>query len=111
MQTWINNEEDSEFVGVGARFGTTIQTKEKYASRTPLSLSDPSDCCTAPKEKVCYSVIFEVVHTVSKLHLYCSYYLFVSHVRLLETFFWCIVEGANLQRRQRLLKLLVLLLY
>ncbi|RWW63730.1 hypothetical protein BHE74_00029074 [Ensete ventricosum] len=65
VQTWINNEEDSEFVGVGARFGTTIQTKEKYTSRTPLSLSDPSDCCTAPKEKVCYSVIIEVVHTIA----------------------------------------------
>ncbi|THU54115.1 hypothetical protein C4D60_Mb10t21610 [Musa balbisiana] len=57
VQTWINNEEDSEFVGVGARFGTTIQTKEKYASRTPLSLSDPSDCCTAPKEKIAGDVL------------------------------------------------------
>ncbi|CAL9197513.1 unnamed protein product [Musa hybrid cultivar] len=57
VQTWINNEEDSEFVGVGARFGTTIQTKEKCASRTPLSLSDPSDCCTAPKEKIAGDIL------------------------------------------------------
>ncbi|KAJ8477549.1 hypothetical protein OPV22_021276 [Ensete ventricosum] len=57
VQTWINNEEDSEFVGVGARFGTTIQTKEKYTSRTPLSLSDPSDCCTAPKEKIAGDIL------------------------------------------------------
>lgn len=52
MQTWINSTEDAEFVGVGARFGPTIVSKEKYANRTPITLSDPSDCCTAPKKKV-----------------------------------------------------------
>ncbi|WOL05399.1 hypothetical protein Cni_G14127 [Canna indica] len=57
VQTWINNEEDSEFVGVGARFGTTIQSKEKYASRTSLSLSDPSDCCSEPKKKIAGDVL------------------------------------------------------
>ncbi|RWV94160.1 hypothetical protein GW17_00043326 [Ensete ventricosum] len=80
VQTWINNEEDSEFVGVGARFGTTIQTKEKYTSRTPLSLSDPSDCCTAPKEKVCYSVIIEVVHTCFCKSFCCLYVSFCAEL-------------------------------
>lgn len=48
MQTWVDGHEDSEFVGVGARFGQTIESKEKHANRTKLSLADPADCCTPP---------------------------------------------------------------
>ena len=36
VQTWVNNREDGEFVGVGARFGPTIESKEKHANRTGL---------------------------------------------------------------------------
>lgn len=52
VQTWINNIEDSEFVGVGARFGKQMESKEKHANRTRLILADPSNCCTAPKNKL-----------------------------------------------------------
>lgn len=52
MQTWIDNSEGSEFVGVGARFGPPIVSKEKYANRSHLAISDPPDCCTTPKNKV-----------------------------------------------------------
>jgi hypothetical protein len=52
VQTWVNNRESDEFVGVGARFGPIIEAKEKHANRTPLLLADPSDCCTSPTEKV-----------------------------------------------------------
>jgi hypothetical protein len=48
VQTWVDGDEDAEFVGVGARFGRTIVSKEKYANRTKLSLADPADCCTPP---------------------------------------------------------------
>lgn len=41
-----------EFVGVGARFGPTIVSKEKNANQTRLALSDPRDCCSPPKKKV-----------------------------------------------------------
>ncbi|XP_042376882.1 signal peptide peptidase-like 5 [Zingiber officinale] len=54
---WVNNTEDSEFVGVGARFGSRIVSKEKHSSRTHLSLSDPSDCCTELKEKLAGDVL------------------------------------------------------
>ncbi|XP_042471030.1 signal peptide peptidase-like 4 [Zingiber officinale] len=57
VQTWINNTEDDEFVGVGARFGPTIVSKEKHANRTRLTLSDPSDCCTPPKKKLAGDVL------------------------------------------------------
>ncbi|XP_038971128.1 signal peptide peptidase-like 4 [Phoenix dactylifera] len=57
VQTWINNREDAEFVGVGARFGTTIESKEKYANRTRLSVSDPPDCCTTLKKKLAGDVL------------------------------------------------------
>ncbi|GLT90878.1 hypothetical protein SLE2022_087930 [Rubroshorea leprosula] len=51
VQTWVNGGEDEEFVGVGARFGTTTFSKEKNASGTPLTLSDPRDCCSKPKNE------------------------------------------------------------
>ncbi|PIN01649.1 putative protein, contains PA domain [Handroanthus impetiginosus] len=51
VQTWIDGVEDEEFVGVGARFGRPIVSKEKNANQTHLALSDPRDCCSAPKKK------------------------------------------------------------
>jgi signal peptide peptidase-like 2B len=52
VQTWINKKDKDEFVGVGARFGPKIESKEKHANWTNLLLADPSDCCTPPREKV-----------------------------------------------------------
>ena len=52
VQTWVNGIEDAEFVGVGARFGKAIVSKEKNALHTRLILSDPRDCCSPPKNKV-----------------------------------------------------------
>jgi len=52
VQTWVDGKEDEEFVGVGARFGTTIVSKEKNANYSRLTLSDPRDCCSTPKNKV-----------------------------------------------------------
>nr|KJB25873.1 hypothetical protein B456_004G212600 [Gossypium raimondii] len=52
VQTWVNCIEDSEYVGVGARFGTTIVSKEKNANQRCLILSDPRDCCNHPKNKL-----------------------------------------------------------
>ncbi|XP_019232626.1 PREDICTED: signal peptide peptidase-like 2 [Nicotiana attenuata] len=57
VQTWIDGKEDAEFVGVGARFGTTIVSKEKNAQQTPLTLSDPRDCCKPPRKKLAGEVI------------------------------------------------------
>lgn len=54
MQSWVNGKEDGEFVGVGARFGPKIVSKEKHANRTKLTLADPMDCCSAPKHKVAF---------------------------------------------------------
>ncbi|GLT78226.1 hypothetical protein SLA2020_497660 [Shorea laevis] len=51
VQTWVNGVEDKEFVGVGARFGTTVLSKEKNANRTRLTLADPRDCCSKPKNE------------------------------------------------------------
>ncbi|PSS11398.1 Signal peptide peptidase-like [Actinidia chinensis var. chinensis] len=57
VQTWIDGIEDSEYVGVGARFGTTIVSKEKNANQKRLTLADPRDCCSAPKNKLTGDVI------------------------------------------------------
>lgn len=54
MQTWIDGKEDVEFVGVGARFGTRIVSKEKNANYSRLTLSDPRDCCSQPRNKVAF---------------------------------------------------------
>lgn len=57
VQTWVDGKEDAEFVGVGARFGTTIVSKEKNAQQTPLTLSDPRDCCKPPRKKLAGEVV------------------------------------------------------
>ncbi|KAL6578793.1 Signal peptide peptidase-like 2 [Orobanche minor] len=57
IQTWVGGVEDVEFVGVGARFGTTIVSKEKNANQTHLVLSDPRDCCSLPTNKIAGEVL------------------------------------------------------
>ncbi|GMP61437.1 hypothetical protein CsSME_00023903 [Camellia sinensis var. sinensis] len=52
VPTYIDGNEVAEYVGVGARFGPTLESKEKHANQTKLVLADPSDCCTKPKNKV-----------------------------------------------------------
>lgn len=57
VRTWVDGIEDAEFVGIGARFGRTIESEEKKAPKAPLTLSDPRDCCITPKNKVICSYI------------------------------------------------------
>ncbi|KAF3778362.1 Signal peptide peptidase-like 2 [Nymphaea thermarum] len=57
IQTWVDDENENEFVGVGARFGVTLEAKEKHANRIHLSLLDPSDGCAAPANKVTGDVV------------------------------------------------------
>ncbi|KZV31536.1 signal peptide peptidase-like 2-like [Dorcoceras hygrometricum] len=57
VQTWVDGVEDAEFVGVGARFGKAIVSKEKNANQTRLTLSDPRNGCSPPKKKYAGDVI------------------------------------------------------
>ncbi|KAF9614154.1 hypothetical protein IFM89_015473 [Coptis chinensis] len=52
IQSWIGPEEGEEFVGVGARFGATMEAKEKHANHTALVLADPPHSCVPSKTKV-----------------------------------------------------------
>lgn len=52
VATWINGKEEMEFVGVGARFGPTLESKEKRANQTRLAIADPPDLCSKPKNKL-----------------------------------------------------------
>uniref|UniRef100_A0A2P2IPQ6 Uncharacterized protein MANES_01G256100 n=1 Tax=Rhizophora mucronata TaxID=61149 RepID=A0A2P2IPQ6_RHIMU len=52
VPTWVDDVEDTEYVGVGARFGLTLESKEKHANRARLALADPPDYCTMSKKKV-----------------------------------------------------------
>ncbi|CAA2992964.1 signal peptide peptidase-like 4 [Olea europaea subsp. europaea] len=54
---WINGKEVMEFVGVGARFGPTLEAKEKCANQSRVALADPPDCCTNPRNKLTGEVI------------------------------------------------------
>ncbi|KAK8502952.1 hypothetical protein V6N12_054177 [Hibiscus sabdariffa] len=57
VPTWIEGVEDNEYVGVGARFGPTLESKEKHANHTRLALADPPDCCRKPRNKLTGEVI------------------------------------------------------
>ncbi|XP_010670265.2 signal peptide peptidase-like 4 isoform X1 [Beta vulgaris subsp. vulgaris] len=52
VPTWVDGFEDSEYVGIGARFGPTLESKEKHANQTRLAIADPPDCCSPPKNKL-----------------------------------------------------------
>ncbi|XP_010545677.1 PREDICTED: signal peptide peptidase-like 2 [Tarenaya hassleriana] len=57
VQTWVDGIEDEEFVGVGARFGKPIVSKEKNANQIHLVLSDPRDCCSPTNNKLSGDVV------------------------------------------------------
>ncbi|KAM3364188.1 hypothetical protein ACQJBY_014485 [Aegilops geniculata] len=52
VQSWVGGHEGDEFVGVGARFGPKIVSKEKQATREPLTLADPIHACAPPRNKL-----------------------------------------------------------
>ncbi|KAL5994386.1 signal peptide peptidase-like [Asimina triloba] len=52
IQTWVGDNEGDEYVGVGARFGTLMASKEKHANRTLLTISDPYNGCSTPQNKL-----------------------------------------------------------
>ncbi|KAL7125782.1 hypothetical protein ABFS83_14G139600 [Erythranthe nasuta] len=49
---WVDGKEEAQFVGIGARFGPTLESKEKRANQTKVALADPPDCCSIPKNKL-----------------------------------------------------------
>ncbi|KAL7083214.1 hypothetical protein ACP275_14G147900 [Erythranthe tilingii] len=49
---WVDGREEAQFVGIGARFGPTLESKEKRANQTKVALADPPDCCSIPKNKL-----------------------------------------------------------
>ncbi|KAF2548498.1 hypothetical protein F2Q70_00019069 [Brassica cretica] len=57
VPTRVNGKEKEEYVGVGARFGPTLESKEKHATLIKLAVADPPDCCTTPKFKLTGEVI------------------------------------------------------
>ncbi|KAK1374826.1 PA domain-containing protein [Heracleum sosnowskyi] len=57
VQTWVDGVEDAQFVGVGARFGPTVVSKQKTANISRLTLSDPRDSCVPLKKKLTGEVI------------------------------------------------------
>ncbi|KAJ6872838.1 hypothetical protein NC651_031844 [Populus alba x Populus x berolinensis] len=57
VATYINGVENIEYVGVGARFGLTLESKEKHANLSTLALADPPDCCSKPRNKLSGAVI------------------------------------------------------
>ncbi|XP_045794591.1 signal peptide peptidase-like 4 [Trifolium pratense] len=57
VPTWIDGVESGEYVGVGARFGPTLESKEKRANHTRVAIADPPDCCSKPKNKLTGEVI------------------------------------------------------
>jgi signal peptide peptidase-like protein 2B len=57
VATWINDVEDTVYVGVGARFGPTLESKERRANHTKVALADPPDCCSPPKNNLTGEVI------------------------------------------------------
>lgn len=61
---WVDGNEIIEFVGIGARFGPTLESKEKRATQTKVALADPPDCCSTPRNQVITSPVTELLMCV-----------------------------------------------
>ncbi|KAK6920116.1 PA domain [Dillenia turbinata] len=48
---WIEGKEVREYVGIGGRFGPTLESKEKHANYSRLAIADPPDCCSSLKNE------------------------------------------------------------
>lgn len=107
VQTWIDGTEDAEFVGVGARFGRRIVSKEKNANQTHVVFANPRDCCSPLKTKV-YSCDLVISALCDAETEYLSFPIFVS---LLEMLLLWTGATVGLQLRLIMRKLLVPLLY
>nr|XP_017247953.1 PREDICTED: signal peptide peptidase-like 4 isoform X2 [Daucus carota subsp. sativus] len=57
VPTFIDSQKKDVFVGVGARFGPTLPSKQKDAIKGRVVLADPPDCCSKPKNKLTGEVI------------------------------------------------------
>ncbi|KAL8138527.1 hypothetical protein V2J09_004528 [Rumex salicifolius] len=52
IPTFVDGIQIREYVGVGARFGPTMESKENHVKKTNLTLSDPPDCCSTATNKL-----------------------------------------------------------
>ncbi|KAI4372343.1 hypothetical protein MLD38_010585 [Melastoma candidum] len=57
VPTWIEGVPDIEYVGVGARFGPTLASKERHANHTRVVLAYPPDYCSSPSHKLDGAVV------------------------------------------------------
>ncbi|KAI4303375.1 hypothetical protein MLD38_039015 [Melastoma candidum] len=57
VPTWVDGVEDIEYVGIGARFGPTLASKEKHANNTRVFMADPPEYCTSSKQKLQGAVV------------------------------------------------------
>lgn len=104
VPTRVNGSEYTEYVGVGARFGPTLESKEKHATLIKLAIADPPDCCSTPKNKVKFP--FWLVSLVL-IFPSCVIPVSLSFGSLQERSFLFIVVNAVLPPKLRLLKQLV----
>ena len=89
VPTWINGIEATEYVGVGARFGPTLESKEKHATHTRVALADPPDCCSTPKNRVGFSGFYfhlDIFHTKNDSRR-ASYWLLFFELMYAKIFF------------------------
>lgn len=124
VPTWINGIEGSEYVGVGARFGPTLESKEKRANHTRVVLADPPDCCKTQRKVFLFLTIFFTCLIMIQI----CFFLIGTHklynllygsiiwnawpfASFQARSFWCTEELAVSQTRQILLKLLMLQLF
>lgn len=49
----MNDVENTDIVGLSAKFGVPLPSHEAEAEKLPASLASPLDCCTNSSSKVC----------------------------------------------------------
>lgn len=54
MKSWVDDEEDSVYHGMTARFGSLLPEKAENSVRTPAIFANPVDCCSPSTSKVLF---------------------------------------------------------
>lgn len=52
IKNWVNDVENTDIVGLSAKFGVPLPSHEAEAEKLPASLASPLDCCTNSSSKL-----------------------------------------------------------
>ncbi|KAJ7296761.1 hypothetical protein O6H91_Y100000 [Diphasiastrum complanatum] len=57
VRNWVDGDEERDYVGISARFGTLVEDVEQQAHSAPLTLADPLSSCSYSSKKLTGQIV------------------------------------------------------